>query len=528
MYCLPVLLYLVPRTLFLRVLGARVSTRHLWCRNKPRNARPRRELLAKHGLAEGNRIMRTFVFATTTICVAAATALGAEWPDPNPAPNSDGTNTWYVGNNTQYPIIQEVLDACGDGDEIVVAGGLYVESLSIDNSDVTIRPFCEGGDWASGSPATWAEVVFWNPTEGFENDNEYAMYMTGGNNTYVGRPRQLTQLPNTNVVLTMVTPGEWEPTGDPVAVTDVYGTCQNEAAMEFWSRSIDNVAVYSDNGEGTFQNCFFTSSDGFGGGAMITGAGNTTQFIECDFEDTFAGGQSFGPNGEPVCVITIRNGEPQFHDCSVSYNEGGAAGIVNQVGGGGMWYYCGMEDNWCASGEGTFNCAGGTPDFLECWFYDNHSREGTVYFDSSGVDGARFMNFVYCDWYGNSTSGDQYGGAIQVVCDDCSGNAPQISLSECGFDNNNGNSGLGLYDIDSPYFPEYRIAYDINTTGLALASHGDSGIAGDVNSDGAIDTNDLDDLFQMLGTCSHDSDYSGDVQIGDLLNLISVYGNSCN
>ena len=53
----------------------------------------------------------------------------AEEPDPNPAPQPDGTNVWYVGNNTQYPVIQEVLDACGDGDEIVVAEGLYVESL---------------------------------------------------------------------------------------------------------------------------------------------------------------------------------------------------------------------------------------------------------------------------------------------------------------------------------------------------------------------------------------------------------------
>ena len=465
--------------------------------------------------------MRAFVFATTSICVAAATALGAEQPDPNPAPNSDGTNTWYVGNNTQYPIIQDVLDACGDGDEIVVAGGLYVESLSIDNNDITLRPFLSYG-------AEWDEVTFWNPTEGFENDNGYAMYVTGGNNTYIGRPRQLTQLPNGNVVQTMVTPGEWDPNGDPIPVDECYGYCDNYKAIRFWSRSIDNVAVYSDNGQATFNECYFSSSDGFGGGAMITGEANTTQFISCDFENTFAGGQTFAMNGEPVCVVTIRDGEPQFHDCNVWNNEGGEAGIVNQAGGGGMWYWCFFWDNYAPSGEGMFNCTAGTPDFFECTFEDNESREGTVYFDSTGVDGARFMNFVFCDWEDNYTSGDQYGGAIQVVCDDCSGDAPQISLSECGFDGNNGNDGLGLYDIDSPYFPEYRIAYDLFTDGNTLANHGEGGIAGDVNSDGAVDNNDLDDLFHMLGTCTHDSDYSGNVEIGDLLNLISVYGNSCN
>ncbi len=462
--------------------------------------------------------MKKFAFAATAICFATVSALGAEWPDPNPAPNGDGTNTWYVGNNTQYPIIQDVLDACGDGDEIVVAGGLYVESLSIDNNDVTLRPFCsptKGGGY-------WDEVWFWNPTEGFENDNEYAMYVTGGNNTYIGRPRMLTQLPNTNVVTTMIQPGEWSPMGAPVDVQDVWGD-----NFGFASRSIDNVAIYSDNGQATFQDCGITSAEGFGGGAMITGDANTTQFVNCYFFGTYAGGQTFDLNGEPVCVITIRGGESQFHGCYVGDNEGGESGIVNQVGGGTIWYDCGFDDNFAMSGEGTYRCTGGTPAFYQCDFSYNHSREGTVYFDSTGVDGARFMNFISCNFEDNSTSGDQYGGAVQVVCDDCSGDAPEISFSDCGFDGNNGNMGLGLYDIDSPYFPEYRIAGDIDDGGL-VAGAPDAGVAGDVNADGLVDTTDLDELFAMLGTCTHDSDYSGDVQIGDLLDLIAVYGNSCN
>ncbi len=466
----------------------------------------------------------------TATSLMATAAIGAEWPDPNPAPNGDGTNTWYVGNNTQYPIIQDVLDACGDGDEIVVAGGLYVESLAIDNNDVTLRPFCEVGGWLDngGCVGQWASVVFWNPTEGFENDNEYAIYVTGGNNTYVGRPRMLTQLPNTNVVTTTVVPGEWDPAGPPIDVQDVQGTdVADNRTMAFWSRSIDNVAIYSDNGQATFQDCFITSSDGFGGGAMITGDANTTQFVECEFEGTYAGGQTFAPNGEPVCVITIRGGEAQFHDCEIDENEGGETGIVNQAGGGTIWYDCWFDENYCMSGEGMYQCTGGTPMFNHCWFEDNVSREGTVYFDSTGVDGARFMNFISCNFEDNSTSGDQYGGAVQVVCDDCSGDAPEISFSDCGFDGNNGNMGLGLYDIDSPYFPEYRIAGDIDDGGL-VAGAPDAGVAGDVNADGLVDTTDLDELFAMLGTCTHDSDYSGDVQIGDLLDLIAVYGNSCN
>jgi hypothetical protein len=459
--------------------------------------------------------MKTTALTIAAMGLIAGSAMGAEVPDPNPAPNSDGTNTWYVGNNTQYPIIQDVLDACADGDEIVVAAGLYVESLSIDNSDVTLRPFC-------ATYGDWDHVTFWNPTEGFENDNEYAMYVTGGNNTYIGRPRMLTQLPNTNVVTTMIQPGEWSPMGAPVDVQDVMGD-----TFTFWSRSIDNVAIYSDNGQATFQNCDITSSDGFGGGAMITGDANTTQFINCDFSGTYAGGQSFDPNGEPVCVITIRGGEAQFHDCTISKNEGGATGIVNQAGGGTIWNDCRFRHNWAPSGEGTYHCEGGTPAFYDCTFKGNDSREGTVYFDSTGVDGARFMNFVHCNFENNTTSGDQYGGAVQVACDDCAGDAPEISFSDCGFDGNNGNTGLGLYDIDSPYFPEYRIAGDINDGGLVLDAPAD-GIAGDINADGFVDSNDLDEMFSMLNTCYHDSDATGAIEIGDLLDLIAVYGTSCH
>ena len=297
--------------------------------------------------------------------------------------------------------------------------------------------------------------------------------------------------------------------------------------FEFWSRSIDNVAVYSHNGQATFQKCRITSKDGFGGGAMVTGEANTTQFINCDFRNTFAGGQPFDLNGEPVCVITIRGGEPQFHQCTIANCEGGESGIVNQVGGGVNWVKSFFAVNTCMAGEGMYQCTGGTPNFFWCQFFNNASREGTVYFDSTGVDGSRFMNFIKCHFFDNTTSGDQYGGVLQVVCNDCEGDAPEVSFSYCNIYNNNGNSGLGLYDIDSPYFPKYRIAID-NYDGSLVGGAPGTGVPGDVNADGLVDTTDLDELFAMLGTCTQDSDYSGDVQIGDLLNLISVYGNSCN
>ena len=120
-----------------------------------------------------------FVLSTATTLAVASVALGQEFPDPNPVPQADGTFLWYVGNNTQCPVIQDVLEAVADGDEVVVRGGLYVESLHIDNNELTIRPFVN-------SDAEFEAVTFLNPTEGFNNDNGWSanleFILNGGTN----------------------------------------------------------------------------------------------------------------------------------------------------------------------------------------------------------------------------------------------------------------------------------------------------------------------------------------------------------
>ncbi|MEE2907108.1 MAG: hypothetical protein VX527_04665, partial [Planctomycetota bacterium] len=273
--------------------------------------------------------------AAIAIIACAGTVMG-EQPDPNPRPNADGTSTWYVGNNTQYPVIQDVLDACADGDEIVVTAGLYVESLNIVRNDVTLRPVMTGNSVAAGA---WADVTFWNPTEGFNNANGYAIRMTGGNNTYVGRPRQIEQLLSNGLEVVNTIPvlngtgqgaNQWESQGNKNA------SLATGTALTFWSRSIDNVAVYSTGGMGTFQNCNITSRFGFGGGIICTGSDNTTQFVGCTLEETFATGNALalaGGGTGPACnVITITGGAPQFDSCDIRNNDGGSLGIVNDSG----------------------------------------------------------------------------------------------------------------------------------------------------------------------------------------------------
>ncbi|MCP4757932.1 MAG: hypothetical protein GY894_10890 [Planctomycetes bacterium] len=463
--------------------------------------------------------MRRVVWTSLgTLASVAATTQSAEWPDPNPAPNSDGSWTWYVGNNTQYPILQSVLDACGDGDDIVVATGLYVESLEIDNADITLRPACT----AAG---TWADVTFWNPTEGFENDNIFALRTTGAANTYIGRPRQLKQLPNEYIEPTLVVPGEWDPAGAAIPVHSISENTSH-AAFTFWSRSIDDVAILSEDGQATFQDCLITSSDGFGGGVMCTGPATTTQFIDCVFTGTFAGGQPYAMNEEPVCVITVNGGRPAFHGCSVSGNEAGLYGVIRLKNDESTWHATRITENQTAAGEGTVYCTDAAPAFNDCLFANNVSREGTIYMEADGLAQPVDLTLTRCNFENNTTSGTQYGGVLLATCEICNGQPPRVCFSACGFDGNNGATGLGIYDIETPWFPEYRIAADLSLDGLIPLNESNAA-AGDIDADGNIDQNDLNLLMSMLGTCRYDGTGDGAVLVEDLLELISMYGVSC-
>ena len=74
----------------------------------------------------------------STLAVAGS-AFGQDVPDRNPEQNADGTKTYWTGNNMQWDT-QEAIDDCNPGDIIVIRGGDYVNSLSVDKPNITIRP----------------------------------------------------------------------------------------------------------------------------------------------------------------------------------------------------------------------------------------------------------------------------------------------------------------------------------------------------------------------------------------------------
>ena len=481
-----------------------------------------------------------FALSTVSTLALVSVALGQEFPDPNPVPQADGTNLWYVGNNTQYPVIQDVLDAMSDGDEVVVRAGLYVESLHIDNSDITMRPFY-GGTNASGNYTAEA-VTFLNPTEGFNNDNGYAMKLEGGRGTYIGIPRQFTELANGLDVQTRIIPrnaNTYVALGDPVNVSE-WTTGAPSTGFTFQSRSLDDVAIWSDSGKGTFKQASITSQSGLGGGIMVTGSDNQTAFISVTLGGLFATGNTHEESGEPVCVINVTGDDstrPIFYSCTVSGCDAAAYGIAYLNGCDTEWNNCSISANDARSADGTIMAKGGRGSFNQCSIASNQSGRGTFYWDAAGTLPTDEYRFVNGSFDANTTVTNQYGGVAWVDHDGAAGMNPQLIMSAMCLANNN---GLGFpnptdpedsyletdadYAIHTPYLPEYRIGRDNRdcTTTYPL-----EGPDADVNNDGNVDESDLDTLYTVLGMCRTDLDASGEIDFNDLLNVLVDFGNTC-
>ena len=425
----------------------------------------------------------------------ASTARAQDIPDPNPRPNPDGTFTWWVGNNMQFPVIQEVLDFAMPGDEIVVMPGLYVEDLNISTIDLTIRPACLVQD-GSGY---WGDVVFWNPTEGFEDD-PWCMRFEGADNTYVGRPRLFKQLSTGFQSLALVDPGEWAPQLPPHAVADVTER-SGGVTFTFWSRDVSSVAVYVVEGAPTIQSCVIKSQNGFGCGALVRApddpdATTSPAFVDCIFEDLYSTTQEV--DGYPAYGITILgSSEPtvlaSFRGCTVRLSSAGVGGVIMQQGGRTSWSDCVFEDLDCAVGDGSYQTVGGPATFTECTFSRCHSRFGTVWIDAtSDLDPARAVLFDRCDFLDNTTVDGQYGGVLQAV--GTPNVQPPVELSGCGIDGNNGSAGFSFFDIRTPFFPYYRIGADLQDSAVL------NGSGPDLNGDGVVDGADLTILLGNWGS----------------------------
>jgi hypothetical protein len=425
------------------------------------------------------------------LCCQLGLSHAQDIPDPNPRPNPDGTFTWWVGNDLQYPSIQEVIDAAFPGDEIAIAEGQYVEDLILSQDDLTIRPFCV----FDAGVARWADVVLWNPTKGFEDD-PWSIKVENSLGCSIGRPRQFFQLSNGFQADSVVDPGEWNPQSEPVDVVTVTKN-SNGIALTFWSRDDESVSIYARAGTPTFHSCLIRSQAGFGSAILVAGDMASPSFIECTINNFFVDGGSL--DGNPIQPITIVADESEdvrarFFDCTITECVAGATGVVLQVGARTFWGGSRIVSNQSALSDGIIVISRGAADFSECVFSNNLARFGTVrtiHSDTPGSD--EEVLFQSCDFLDNQTVDGQYGGVVSSI--GVTGSYPLVELSGCGINRNNGHVGLNFFDIDTPFFPSFRLGSDLSDRSVIPQE-----CTADLNGDGVVDGVDLVHLLSQWTT----------------------------
>jgi hypothetical protein len=485
---------------------------------------------------------KSIMLVASTAFIAATAAMGQDIPDPNPVPNADGTFTYYTGNGMQWTTAQ-ALAACGAGDDVVMMQGSYVQSLSCDTADVTLRPaVVSSGATPSATNCSWESVILWNPTEGPEANNPSAVTVTA-NNVTVGRPNLMTELANGNITVTTVpasgtgaeylsdavlvpicptntTPGSvdfgdpnWTGTGTGVKTNLQLGLTSGGSAraLQVQSRSVDKTGIIADNCAANFNCININTLNGFGGGIQCLGANNTSIFNDCLITGTLSSGQDNA--GNPVHGIYVKAGAPMFNSCNISGNSGGINGIVRLEGGDASFSSClfgGLmtDRNMSPTSNGIVTMTS-TGTFDGCTFRGNTARLGTIYLDSTGLSNTDYVKLSSCQFIGNDTADLQWG-AVAYCTDAVSGRSPMIILDRCELrntdaDTNGSQQGATAFqhDIVSNYFPRYRMGADStietmvgglgNAAGVANAEDDGtpSGNPADVNGDGVVNGADL-------------------------------------
>lgn len=236
-----------------------------------------------------------------------------------------------------------------------------------------------------------------------------------------------------------------------------------------------------------------------GGGGILCRNSNATIdgcHIHGNRAPTHKGGGIFCDNESEAIITTIKN-------CQISHNSSGYGGGINCRKSSAIIKNCIINNNNATQFGGGVRCyEQSNAQIINCQITSN----------LAGNDGGGVFS-------GLESKPTIIGGSV-------SGNQPDNIVSK-----------VQELSIEGP-LTGYITIQDVTICGTgshvsgAVIHNGENHISrcleeGDIDNDGDVDTDDLNDLHQALGICTSDIDHDGIVNIEDLLHVIEDWGTIC-
>ncbi len=269
-----------------------------------------------------------------------------------------------------YGTIQSAVNAADDGDEILVAPGLYTEKINFNGKAVLLHS-SGGPDVTTIEHPSSGSVV--KCVSGEQSDTVLDGFtVTGGGGTFNGGGMENTASSPTVVNCYFVGNSAERGGGmGNVLASPIVTNC----------RFIDNFAENGGGMSNYFESSpvvtgcsFIGNSASYAGGGINNSYDSAPTILDCTFTDNtgyYYGGGMYSINAGPVAAGCLF----EANSAAVSTDFGGGGGVFSEVSES-EFYGCDFVRNTTVAWGGGMNLLDSTPTFIDCEFIANAANKG--------------------------------------------------------------------------------------------------------------------------------------------------------